>query len=131
MRRFVVFTFCLALLSGVAVAQQPDHEPTYQASSEVTVSGTVSAVFFHTGGRGTSRSRATITQADGGTADIHIGPTSFIREKQMELAVGDRVTAIGSRTAGGLVIVRQLVRGSRTLDLRNAAGRPLWDERHK
>ena len=131
MRRFFLIASCVVLLSSVVAAQQPNHEPTYQTSTEVTISGTISAVFFHTGGRGTSRARATVTQADKSTVDIHIGPTSFIREKEIELAVGDRVTATGSRTAGGLVIVRQLVRGPQTLELRNAAGRPLWEERHK
>lgn len=131
MCRLLTLCFLLLAAASASSAQRANEEPTYRVETEVTVSGTVSAVFFHTGGRGTSRSRATLALADGATADIHIGPTSFVREKEMELAPGDRVTASGSRTAAGLVIVRRLVRGKQTLDVRNAAGRPLWEERHK
>jgi len=131
MSRFAsLFILCLA--AGASLhGQQPSEEPTYRVDSEVTVTGTVAKVFTYTGQRGTSRSRATLTLSDGSTVDIHIGPTGFLREKQMELAIGDRVTATGSRTGTGLVIVRQFTRGGRTLEMRNAAGRPLWEDRHK
>ncbi len=131
MPRFTALTCLLLAAGGLLHAQQAPEEPTYRTDTEVVVTGTVSNGFFHTGNRGTSRSRATLTLSDGSTVDIHIGPTSFLREKQMELAIGDRVTATGSRTATGLVIVRRFTRGDRTLEMRNAAGRPLWDDRHK
>lgn len=124
----------LALLlgaHGILNAQQPAEDPAYQVQSEMTVVGTVTQVFAHTGQRGTPRSRATITAADGAAVDVHLGPSSFVTEKQMELAVGDRVTIIGSRATTGMVIVRRLTRDGRTLELRNAAGRPLWEDRHR
>lgn len=118
-------------VQGILNAQQPAEEPAYRVQSEVTVTGTVAKVFTYTGQRGTPRSRATITTADGAAVDVHLGPSSFVTEKQMELAVGDRVTVIGSRAMTGMVIVRRLTRNGRTLELRNAAGRPLWEDRHR
>ena len=125
-----VLIACLASGSALS-AQQPAEEPAYQVQSEVTVTGTVAKVFTHTGQRGTPRSRATITAADGAAVDVHLGPSSFVTEKEMALAVGDRVTVIGSLAATGMVIVRRMTRAGRTLDLRNAAGRPLWEDRHR
>ena len=116
---------------GILNAQQPAEDPAYQVTSEITVVGTVTKVFAHTGQRGTPRSRATITAADGTSVDVHLGPSSFVSEKQMDLAPGDTVTVIGSRATTGMVIVRRLTRAGRTLDLRNAAGRPLWEDRHR
>lgn len=66
--------------------------------------------------------------------EIHIGPSSFVKDMGMELVVGDRVDVTGSRViseGAPLVIVRRLTRRERVLDLRNAAGRPLWDNRYK
>ncbi len=124
-------TYLLLAVGGLLHAQQAPEEPTYRTDTEVAVTGTVSNGFFHTGNRGTSRSRATLMLSDGSTVDIHLGPTSFLREKQMELAIGDRVTVIGSRTTAGMVIVRRVTRADKTLEMRNAAGRPLWEDRHK
>ena len=131
MTRFAYALMVVAMSGSALSGQQPAEEPAYQAGSEVTVTGTVAKVFTHTGQRGTPRSRATITAPDGAAVDVHLGPFSFVTEEQMALAVGDRVTVIGSRAATGMVIVRRVTRADKTLDLRNAAGRPLWEDRHR
>jgi len=99
MSRFACL-FILYLAAGATLnGQQASEEPTYRVDAEVTVTGTVAKVFTHTGQRGTPRSRATITAADGTAVDLHLGPSSFVMERQMALAVGDRVTV--NRVAGG------------------------------
>jgi len=131
MPRLMCVTILLTGSAAVPIAREPAEEPAYRVQTEVTVTGTVSRVFFHTGQRGTSRSRATITTAGGSTMDVHLGPTSFVREKSMELLVGDTVTVTGSQSPARMLIVMQLIRGGKTLDLRNAAGRALLEDRHR
>jgi hypothetical protein len=121
----------LGLWVVVAAAQE---EPTYRTQTEVTIAGTVTKLASHVGQRGTPRSRATLALANGDEVLIHIGPTNFVRERELELRIGDRVTVTGSRVGDGtaaLVIVRRMTRGSQTLDLRNSAGRPLWEDRYR
>jgi hypothetical protein len=108
-------------------------EPRYDTSTVATFTGIVGAVSLHTGRRGNPRTRAMLKTKDG-IVQIHIGPTSFLQDRQVEIAEGDSLTVIGSRVSedsGELIIVRQLTRGKQVLMLRNEDGRPLWDERFK
>jgi hypothetical protein len=128
----VLVLLCCWSVQLAALPQQD--EPTYRVESEVTIAGTVTRLSVHTGKRGTPRSRATLKTTDGTDAEIHIGPSGFVHDKGMELAVGDVVSVVGSQVIADdapLVIVRRLSRGQQVLDLRNPAGRPLWEDRYK
>jgi hypothetical protein len=109
-------------------------EPRYDPHSVETLSGVVSRIGSHTGKRGTPRTRATLKTARG-PVEVHLGPTVFLEENKLRLAPGNRITVTGSRVrqddGGELVIVREVTKGRQVLRLRNEAGRPLWEERHK
>ena len=105
-------------------------EPRYDTSSVGSVTGTVTEVSTHLGQRGTARTRVLLKTKDGAVL-VHVGPTSFLKDKAFELAKGDTVTVIGSKVkgdAGDMVIVKQITRGNETLMMRDENGRRLWDD---
>ena len=64
-----------------------------------------------------------------GPVNVHLGPTAFLSDVKVQLAVGDPVTLVGSRvTVDGesFVIARDITTGDQTFPLRDASGRPLW-----
>lgn len=102
----------------------------YNAAGEVTVTGTVEAVEEQTGAMGMVGTHLKVKTGEE-SLDVHLGPSSFLRDRQFSFAVGDEVEIIGSRTAQGgeVLVARQVKRGSETLVLRDALGVPEWDRR--
>src|SRR5438552_8166632 len=133
MRLLLGVTLATLMASNLLAAPQ-EKEPTYQLGTETTVTGTVTKLFTKTGQRGTPRQRATLKQADGSTIDIHIGPASYIASRKMILKIGDQLTVTGSRVVeqrAPLVVVRRILRGQQTLDMRKADGKRLWPDRYR
>jgi len=133
-RRACVGCLLACFAPALASAAPQKTEPTYKPESEATLTGTVTKLFTHLGNRQHPRQRATLKQADGTTIDIHIGPTSYIRDNGLLLKVGDQVTVTGSRVVednAPLVVVRRITRGKQFLDMRQADGRRLWPDRYR
>ena len=69
-----------------------------------------------------------LTEAE--TVEVHTCPVPFLREVEFTIEVGNRVTVVGSRPAGGPVIVaREIRKGQESLVLRDAKGAPNWIRR--
>jgi hypothetical protein len=114
------------------VAQGPGgngrRAPMYNPSTEMTVTGTVEEVQHRTRGSGWGGTHLTL-RTEKGTLDVHLGPSSFLAEKQFTFAKGDRIEVTGSKVsyAGGDGLVARVVnRGDKTLTLRGSSGIPLW-----
>jgi DNA/RNA endonuclease YhcR with UshA esterase domain len=129
-RRTFVTTFAVlgAAIQPVLPAQRKAM-PRYDLSTEATFQGTVEEVreVEHAGFQGKGLHVTLKTAAE--TFDVHVGPASFVKEKNLTLAKGDQVTITGSKVkedGGSAVIARSVQKGATTVTLRDDRGRPLW-----
>ena len=135
MKRFLSMVSVWALLlAGLLQAQQ--HKGAgmmYNASSETTIKGTVESVdqgaqgmMMKMGmGMGTHLSVKTAE----GQKQVMLGPSNFISSKGFTFSKGDEVEVTGSKvTMAGAdyLIAREVVKGGKTLTLRDKTGRPEW-----
>jgi len=117
--------------------------PVYDPKSEGTFTGTVSDVQtggpgrlgwlmrMHTLGLGHKGAQEThvLVKTDTDTVRIHLGPTAFLKQKGVEINEGDALQVVGSRVAGddsGVVLAREIRKGTNTWTFRDASGHPLW-----
>jgi hypothetical protein len=112
--------------------------PMYDTATESTFTGTVQSVEEVTGqGRmgggmsGMSGMSGThiVLKTDSGTLPVHLGPSSYLAEKNIRLEEGDEIEVVGSRARMGsdeFVIARQVKRGDDEWTFRDQSGRPLW-----
>jgi hypothetical protein len=121
--------------SSVLLAAQPPGgmrgQPRYDASTEVTLNGTVQNVKTVEDTVGKPRKTGThlVVKTDSETIEVHLGPTAFITDQKLSLQNGDVVSIVGSRVkvAGSdAVIARQIRKGEQTVTLRDAQGIPKW-----
>jgi hypothetical protein len=124
------------LLVGVGVfAQGPGGPPPeggrppmmrYDASKEVTLQGTVSAVTTATRGPGTF---VTLTfVADGTTYQVLAGPEALLKQSQVSFAKGDALTIVGvamTGPQGTAFMARQITKGDTVVTLLDGDGRPV------
>jgi DNA polymerase III alpha subunit len=118
----------LALVATTAVAQGGYGGRKYDPKSEVTVKGTVQDVQQQTGKNGWSGTHLTLN-TDAGTFDVHVGPTSYIAQKQFSFAKGDKIEVVGSKVTISdkeALLAREITKDGKTLVLRNAQGVPEW-----
>jgi hypothetical protein len=109
--------------------------PMYDTKTEVTVSGTVESVETIAGPAARGR------QGLGGThlvlrietetemLEVHLGPSAFLNEKNINIVKGDAVEILGSRITidnKPVLLARQIKKGDKTWALRDASGRPMW-----
>ncbi|HYY73079.1 MAG TPA: hypothetical protein VE778_05750 [Candidatus Bathyarchaeia archaeon] len=117
--------------------------PIYDPATVVTVSGSVQSVEQHQCSLGWIENGVlkapptkwlgthVILRTDYGILDAHIGPSSFLKEKHFVLRRDDVVEVTGSKLARNLpvvIIVKEIEKGGRFLELRDRAGVPLWKE---
>ena len=101
--------------------------PRYDASTEVTISGTVQDVLHPQMGRMDGTHLVLKTETE--TIEVHLGPSNFVSDKGFTFAKGDSVQVLGSKvTIGGnqAVLAREVTKDGKTLTLRDKTGRPLW-----
>jgi hypothetical protein len=68
-------------------------------------------------------------KTDSATLEVHLGPTSFLKEKKVAIAKGDTLVITGSRVAvdgEAVFMAKEVKKGDSTWTLRDAAGLPLW-----
>jgi hypothetical protein len=121
----IVFTTGIAF-SLFAPAQRGGR--IYDASTETTVHGTVTAVNSVTGRRGWNGVHLTIQNGDE-KSEVHIGPSTYVSSKGFTFAAGDQVDVLGSRvTVNGVpsLIAREITKDGKVLTLRDKQGFPLW-----
>jgi hypothetical protein len=69
-------------------------------------------------------------KTDTETVQIHLGPTAFVSEKNVEIKEGDTLSVIGSRVTLGnarVVLAREIRKGANVWTLRDTTGQPLWN----
>jgi DNA/RNA endonuclease YhcR with UshA esterase domain len=118
--------FC-AFSMTVALAQPRRGPMHYDASKEITVSGTIDDV------QEIQHNRMTgihvLVKTENGTVDVHLGPAFFIKDQGFTFAKGDQVEIVGAKAkmAGAdIVIAREVNKEGKQLTLRDASGRPKW-----
>jgi len=126
-------TFALIALLCPAVGAQGrggrDGRRQYDPATVETVTGKVTHVEHVKRRRGPSDMVQVTLETDGGPLRVNVGPASFLSEKKMVLATGDRIEVRGSRvTHDGepLLIAAEITKGDTRLALRDAAGVPVW-----
>jgi hypothetical protein len=107
------------------------HPPAYNAAAEVTLHGVVENVRdFYCPVSGTEGTHLMVA-TENGTVEVHLAPSQFLAGKHLEFFRGDQVEVTGSRLiylGHEALIARTIVRGTQTLALRKADGKPLWVE---
>ena len=119
----------LAFVTTIASAQYGrGGMPQYDPKTEVTVKGTIQDVQQQTGKRGWSGTHL-ILKTDAGTFDVHVGPSSYIAQKEFSFAKGDTIDVVGSKitiTSKEALLAREITKDGKTLVLRNGQGIPEW-----
>ncbi len=126
MRKTVLLLFLFSLGLATAWAQRCPGRGArnYNPATEATVQGSVQEV-VSTGRQGIHVLLKTGTE----TLEVHVGPASYLTQRQFTLAKGDAIEVTGSRMKFGeteALIARQVRKGDLTLTLRDARGIPLW-----
>lgn len=123
----------------------------YNPANETTVNGTVEEVKTVTGRHGWNGTHLILKVGNNMTdvqervqegkivsetrkteeknVDVHLGPASFLKEKDFSFSKGDRVQITGARAEFGgteTIIAREVKKNGGTLTLRDAQGIPAW-----
>lgn len=115
-----------AQVKGVAVARQPSATPramAYAASRETAVQGTV-IQYEETASAAPIGAHAKVQTASG-VVDVHLGPVSYLKDRNFSLAPGDAVRFVGMPALGkkgSVYLARAVERGGETLVLRSPRG---------
>lgn len=100
----------------------------YDPKTEVTVKGTIEDVQQQTRKAGWSGTHLML-KTDAATIDVHVGPSSYIAQKQFTFAKGDPIEVVGSKVAMAgqeALLAREITKNGKTLVLRNTKGIPEW-----
>jgi hypothetical protein len=68
-------------------------------------------------------------KGEGETIEVHLAPASFVKQYEIMIRKGDRVTIVGSRIifeGKPALIARSVSVGRDTFNFRDLKGRPLW-----
>ncbi len=144
-RPLVLFAHLLCLCAILCVAfiasGRQQAIPIYDPMTVVTVSGSVQAVEQHQCSLGWGSSSSSqirpaswlgthvMVVTDYGILDVHLGPSSFLKEHDFNLEKGDEIEVTGSKFAGTIpviMITKELKKGHRFLELRDRDGQPMW-----
>ena len=94
-----------------------------------TVTVTVEEVKTFTPTRGMSTGIHLLAKAEGKTYDIHLGPSWFINNQEIEITKGDVLEVTGSLVPyneGDALIAKKVTIENDVLVLRDDTGRPVW-----
>jgi len=100
----------------------------YDPKSEVTLQGSVQEIQQIKSDVNLAGTHLIVTTSSG-TADVHVGPESFLEANGLKFAIGDWVKvsgAMASLPSGKVLLSRVITKGSQTLTLRTPQGFPMW-----
>ncbi len=101
----------------------------YNTATVETLSGEVTRVDRFMPGRGMGYGVHLNLKTATETIDVHLGPSWYVEQQGLVFAPGDKVEVTGSRiTYQGkpAVIAREVKKGDKVLQLRDAQGVPAW-----
>lgn len=133
--RVLLGVFAL-LMAGTAITlvSQEKNSPTqinyvYTPTSEQTMRGwVVETKDFHCPVSGTMGSHITVKN-ETSTIEVHLAPTSFMKQYDVNIRKGDNVTVVGSKISfegKTALIAKSVAVGQETYSFRDSAGKPLW-----
>lgn len=94
-----------------------------------TQKGRITAVYTLSSEKGLGSKVKFDLKTDDETIRIHVGPSWYILDKGFEFTEGDKIKVTGSRVLIGeniVLIASKIVKGGKTLKLRDSKGVPLW-----
>jgi hypothetical protein len=125
-----VFLIVVALGSATVAAQGAGKAANlYDPSTEVTVSGVITAVVSVTSPEGTVGVHMNVKDATGQIVKVQVGPALFIGMNNFFFFAEETVSITGAYVArdGALALwARQITKDGKTLTLRNPDGAPRW-----
>lgn len=101
----------------------------YEPGKSETLKGEITAIGTFTPRKGMSHGVHLTLKTGKEEIHVHLGPSWYLDNQEMELKIGDKVEVTGSRvTFDGkpAVIASRVVRGDQMLQLRDSNGVPLW-----
>jgi len=108
----------------------PAQHYAYDSSSQQTLEGNVvETKDYHCPVSGTLGSHITIKANNGDLVEVHMAPASFMKQYEIMIRKGDRVTVIGSRIifeGKPALVAKSVILGNDTYNFRDGKGRPLW-----
>lgn len=134
--RLFVLGIVIASLASTAYAQRGVRRGggNYNPATEATLTGTVDTITnLPSPGRGGGGLHLMLSMPSG-PIEVHVGPASFVKSKNVTFAKGDALTVVGSKvTMAGreVLIAREIRKGDQVLTLRDANGFPLWSGRNR
>jgi hypothetical protein len=106
--------------------------PKYDAHNETKMKATVQELKLPP--KGSEKEVAHLFAKNGtDTIDIYLCPETFLADMGITFSKGDEIALTGSKVKQGeadLILVREVVRGTDTLVLRDDKGNPVWSWRH-
>jgi hypothetical protein len=128
-------TMCCVLCvpHGLSQKTQPDRDaqPKYDVQSEVTIKGIVAEVALVSLGTRKDFVELTVKSGDDNVT-IYLCPQPFQEEIGISFKKGDEIVVTGSKVkkeASDVILARELVQGTDTIQFRDDKGKPVWDER--
>ena len=103
--------------------------PMYDPDSVTTLNGKVTAVEIEPFGPRRAGGLHVTLQSDGKQTVVHLGPTWFLEQQNFTAAKDDTLAVTGSLVTSGeetYLIAREVMKGEKSLTLRNADGIPAW-----
>lgn len=129
--RIAVAVLALGFLNGAACSliAQDKTPPKYDVAKQQTVEGFIQEVKdYNCPVTGTLGFHIKI-KTSGGTLEVHLAPTAFLKDYGMELQAGDNVEIVGVKFAYDghpAMLAKTLKMGQATFFFRDEQGRPLW-----
>ena len=129
-----IWPMLLMLLTGAAVVSQEKNPPahhnySYDQATQQTFEGiVVETRDYSCPVSGSVGSHITI-KGEISTIEIHLAPATFMKQYEISINKGDRVTVVGSKIefeGKPSVIAKTVVLGKDTFNFRDPKGRPLW-----
>lgn len=130
--------WALAVLVGVLTAaawaanQAPanGNAPKYNKATEVKLKGTVVDVRdYNCPISGTMGAHLTLKLQDGGTIELHLAATKYVKSYEMVFNKGDEIEVTGSKVKfndADTILAREITRGQDSYVFRDANGKPVW-----
>ncbi len=120
----VLLAGCMALMTSFAIAQS--NGPKYDASTEVTLKGTVQEVKMVPGAY---EGVHVLLKSGNETYLVHLAPQGFLKMLEFDVKVGDSFEVSGCKITGefGPEILAKVVKaGNNEITLRDKKGSPAW-----
>ncbi len=129
----VVVTIALIGMTSAFAGQKADSAvtiPKYDPAAEKTFTGTVVDVVDRVCpmSRGMG-SHLTLKLADGGTIEVHLAASKFVKSFDLVFNKGDNVEVVGVKVqfeGKETIFAREVTRGSDTFTFRDKEGVPVW-----